>query len=100
MDIDMIHLPCSILSLDVQDVMGIHILNIGGNLKKMRIDKNGKHIGEPAEQVKPLNVTAYKSDHAHDHDEEHQPDFEMVKKQLADGEGCKIRGTVTVNKVD
>ena len=96
----MLNMPCSILSLDVQDVMGIHILNIGGTLTKIRIDKNGKNLGE-YKKVEPANPPAKKDDHGHSHDneEENQPDYEMVKKQLSEGEGCKVRGTVIVNKV-
>jgi hypothetical protein len=96
MDIDLTRLPCSILSLDVQDVMGIHVLNIGGNLKKYKLDKDGKVLGEePAKETKPAP-----SGHSHDDDDDDNlPDYEMVKQQLANQEGCKVKGSVVVNKV-
>jgi hypothetical protein len=93
MDIDLIRMPCSILSLDVQDVMGIHVLNIGGTLKKYTLDKEGRNLGEVS-TVKPNNKTD-----DHDHDDDSQPDYNMVKEQLANKEGCKVKGSVIVNKV-
>jgi hypothetical protein len=44
-DILVPNLPCNIVSLDAQDIMGTHIVNIGGHLLKKRI-KNGKVISE------------------------------------------------------
>ena len=90
-DIDLLHLPCSILSLDVQDVMGSHTLNIGGKLKKFRISKDNKIIGE--------EVEIPKSEKNYDDDEEQQPDYDYVIKQLNDEEGCSVKGPVIVNKV-
>jgi len=34
MDIDLTRLPCDIISLDMQDVMGSHFVNTGENLYK------------------------------------------------------------------
>ena len=42
----MIRLPCSIISLDLQDIMGSHSVNIHGHLMKYKLDKNGRVIGE------------------------------------------------------
>lgn len=38
-----IRVPCAILSLDIYDDLENHSMDI--NLKKMRVDKNGKQIG-------------------------------------------------------
>ena len=37
-------MPCDILSLDVQDILGTHKTDVMGDLKKHRLDKNGKTI--------------------------------------------------------
>jgi hypothetical protein len=89
-DIDLLHLPCSILSLDVQDIMGSHKPNIGGNLKKLRLNNQGKVINEEVQYPKSQN---------NDEDEEQQPDYNYVIKQLNDEEGCRVKGPVIVNKV-
>ena len=39
------HLPCELLSLDIQDVMGTHTINVDGKLVKRRI-LNGTIVGE------------------------------------------------------
>lgn len=37
--------PCHILSLDVVDVTGVHIMDVGGTLYKHRLDPNGHYLG-------------------------------------------------------
>lgn len=37
--------PCHILSMDVVDVTGVHVVDVAGKLHKYRLDKNGNHIG-------------------------------------------------------
>lgn len=36
--------PCSILSLDIVDVTGVHVVNMGGRLHKNVLDRTGKVI--------------------------------------------------------
>ena len=45
-DIIFPRIPCDILSLDVQDVMGTHIVDIAGSLFKKRLNSNGDVINE------------------------------------------------------
>ena len=35
-------IPCDILSLDVQDVMGTHVVDIAGSLFKKKLSKDGE----------------------------------------------------------
>lgn len=42
MDITLQYCPCHILSLDIVDVTGVHVVDIEGKLQKFRLDKNGK----------------------------------------------------------
>jgi|ETNmetMinimDraft_26_1059896.scaffolds.fasta_scaffold12580_4 hypothetical protein len=39
-------MPCDIVSLDIQDVMGSHSVNVGGNLYKQRLNHEGKYIAK------------------------------------------------------
>lgn len=44
LDIEFHRLPCDILSLDAQDIMGTHIVNVEGRLLKRRIHDG--HVGD------------------------------------------------------
>lgn len=46
LDIVFPKMPCELLSLDVQDVMGTHIADIAGSLYKKRISKTGEFISQ------------------------------------------------------
>ena len=95
-DIELTNLPCSILSLDLQDAMGSHSVNLEGSLMKYRVDSNGKELN--AEPYKSVKLDTHEND-SHGHDHFAQPDYQMVKQQLADREGCRIKGYFLVNKV-
>lgn len=85
-------LPCSILSLDIQDVMGSHSVNIHGNMVKHRLDASGKTI----------ETEKYKTtEHGQEHSDEPvvMPDYNLVKDQVVNQEGCRIEGYFVVNKV-
>ena len=43
-DIIFPYMPCDILSLDVQDIMGTHKSDVMGELYKIRLDQHGKVI--------------------------------------------------------
>jgi len=92
MDIIISKLPCSIISLDVQDVMGTHSLNVHGKLVKNRVNKNGKFIAlynEPKEDG-----------HSHDaHSEVPQPNYEQLKEEVNNQEGCQLLGNINVLRV-
>lgn len=45
LDITLPKCPCDILSLDIVDVTGVHVVDIEGKLHKHRLDKNGNEIG-------------------------------------------------------
>ena len=60
--------------------MGSHIMDVGGDLKKMRITSGGQEIGEWIPHTNPQVI-------------------EQTKQAFADGEGCNIKGFITVNRV-
>ena len=37
--------PCHVLSLDIVDVTGVHVMDVGGKLHKHRLDKEGFYLG-------------------------------------------------------
>jgi hypothetical protein len=39
-------IPCDVLSLDVQDVMGTHIVDISGSLYKKRLSERGEILSQ------------------------------------------------------
>lgn len=43
-DIVVPRIPCSLLSLDAQDIVGTHSVDVGGELFKRSLDKNGNEI--------------------------------------------------------
>lgn len=96
-DIELVRLPCSILSVDVQDVMGSHSVNLHGSLVKSRLDAKGNVISE--EEYKRAKEDHSHDHEGHDHSQDIMPDYEFVKNQYANKEGCKIKGFFMVNKV-
>ena len=45
LDITLPKAPCGILSLDIVDVTGVHVVDIEGKLMKHRLDEQGNEIG-------------------------------------------------------
>jgi hypothetical protein len=71
-------MPCAITSVDVQDVMGSHIVDYGGKLHRWRTDKDGNIKFDAA--GRPLG-----------HD--------SVTPQQQIGEGCNVEGMLIVKQV-
>lgn len=91
----MIRLPCSIVSVDVQDAMGSHTMNIQGNLIKYNLNQYGKVIGEEPYKMK----SELSNTEGHGHGQENLPDYNAVKESIGKQEGCRIQGFFLVNKV-
>ena len=87
-DLDIFKLPCSLLSIDIQDSLGEHSQFIEGNLQLNRIDKKGKIINSSKYEPKTNN-----------NGEIIQPDYEIVKTNIKEGEGCKLKGYFLVDNV-
>lgn len=95
-DITLHKFPCSILSVDIQDVMGTHSVNVHGTLTKNKLNKYGKVIGQ--EVYKKANLDADQQEDSHGNDEE-MPSFDLVKKEIDNEEGCQVFGFFYVKKV-
>lgn len=72
MNITVPRIPCAVVSVDAQDIMGSHVIDVGGKLHKTRLDKDGNTRGDFHEST-PL--------------------------QEQKGEGCNIHGNMIVKRV-
>ncbi len=70
------NMPCGVISVDQQDSIGNHRLDISDTLYKKRLTRANKTIGE--------NVST---------------EIDDVAKAVEDGEGCYIFGKIEINKV-
>jgi hypothetical protein len=59
-DITLPKCPCDILSLDIVDVTGVHVVDIEGKLHKNRLDKDGNVI----EETVHINETGHAEENA------------------------------------
>ena len=85
-DITFPFVPCQILSLDVEDITGTHIVNIEGQMHHHVIDHEGKEVGSKS------NGLAKEGDN--------DPKLlESAIKSMEDKEGCRMEGTVKIHKV-
>ncbi|OMJ83548.1 hypothetical protein SteCoe_15516 [Stentor coeruleus] len=77
--------PCAMTSLDAQDIMGSHVMNVEGSMKKIRLDINGMALSE--EDLLKESTSS------------HAQIINTIKQQLQDNEGCRLQGNIKVNKV-
>ncbi|CAH9100885.1 unnamed protein product [Cuscuta epithymum] len=102
-------LPCDVLSVDAIDMSGKHEVDLDTNIWKLRINRDGYIIG--TEYLSDL-VEKQHSDHKHDDHKDHQEDLHLqgfdqetekfikkVKQALDNGEGCRVYGTLDVQRV-
>jgi hypothetical protein len=92
LDITLERLPCSILNLDVQDILGSHVENVQGTMRKIKLDKNGNNIGHEIFN----NLDSIKSSR----NLNHELSMDSIRKELQDGEGCQMAGSFSINKVN
>jgi hypothetical protein len=77
-------IPCDILSLDVQDILGTHKTDIMGDLKKIRLDKNEKEVSEES---------------ALESNDFHGKIKERAKREIEEQQGCRYLGSFKVYRV-
>lgn len=46
LDVTFPRIPCDVLSVDVEDILGTHKTDVMGEVHKVRLDKTGKKINE------------------------------------------------------
>jgi hypothetical protein len=77
-------MPCDVLSLDVQDIMGTHKTDLMGDLKKNRLSKDGKILSTESALEKSEFRASIR---------------DRVKKELDDEQGCNMKGYFKVYRV-
>ncbi len=90
-DITLHEFPCSIVSIDLQDIMGSHSVNVHGTITKNKLSKEGKVIGQEVYKKAKLQNSG--------ESDEIPPSIELVQQEMNDNEGCQIFGYFFVNKV-
>jgi len=107
LDITLYKSPCDILSLDIVDVTGVHVVDIEGKLVKHRLNEAGEEIGiiqhidddghtDSDAAVKGMDAEYRNSVAAM---AKTQTIYENTVKGLKNNEGCKMSGFVWINKV-
>jgi hypothetical protein len=82
-------MPCSLVSLDIQDIMGSHIVNVESDLYKYKLNSDGKKMGKEV-----INVH-----HKDEVDEYDLSRYEEIKEEIKNRQGCLIYGQINVKKV-
>jgi hypothetical protein len=52
MNITFMNVPCSILSLDIEDITGEHVVGVEGRMHKHDLDSNGRKMGNTLDEVR------------------------------------------------
>ena len=47
-------MPCPMIGIDIQDIVGAHSLDLGGQLYKRKLDKNGKILQDNLHVIESL----------------------------------------------
>lgn len=82
LDVTFPQFPCGILSLDAQDVIGTHVINVEGSMLKQRLSADGEDIGSEDALTEASRFNR-----------------EAILAQLGRKEGCRLHGFIRVNKV-
>lgn len=107
-------LPCDVLSVDAIDMSGKHEVDLDTNIWKLRINSHGQIVG--TEYLSDLVEKEHKT-HKHEGEEKELQDdtdeslhalgfdqasenmIKKVKQALANGEGCRVYGSLDVQRV-
>mmetsp|Transcript_54389 Transcript_54389/g.157986 ORF Transcript_54389/g.157986 Transcript_54389/m.157986 type:complete len:347 (-) Transcript_54389:145-1185(-) len=96
-DVTLPAMPCELLSLDAQDVMGSHEVDAHGNLFKERLTSKGDVIGR--EEIQTSHYGAASGLTRHNLFSYDNQDMERIRTMIHSGEGCRVAGFVKVNRV-
>ena len=77
LDIIFPKMPCDVLSLDVQDVMGTHVVDISGSLFKKKLSKEGEVLSSTS---------------ALDQIHNRMDLLNKVKEEIDAKQGCQLKG--------
>ncbi|CAD8095526.1 unnamed protein product [Paramecium sonneborni] len=78
--------PCMVLSLDQQDEVGVHVMDVSGTLKKISLDKE-RHVLPSIENSESPNYRGS------------EQELQDAIEGINEGEQCQLQGYFSVNKV-
>ena len=101
LDITFPKLPCHIISLDALDATGKHEADIGGELHKQRISRDGRPLGtyESHYEDLTLGIIQFLKPRNLGEPMPHIKHFEEVAKARTEKEGCRVYGSMKVQRV-
>ena len=80
LDINVDHIPCDLLAILTSDVLGDKTIDINGVITKSRLDKYGKKLDEKKYEI-------------------HEVNYDKVKTEMNNDEGCNLKGYFFVDAV-
>ena len=83
LDIELPKTPCSVVSVDVADNTGQHLMNVHGSLEKIRLTSEGVIIGIEEDYGKEGGMTDQQGE---------KLDHQKMKSQADSQEGCRLHG--------
>ena len=92
-ELDLYNLPCELLSIEIRNDLGLVVQNIDGNLTKYNLNQNLEITGQKKYELENLGRFG------HNHDHIAQPDYELVKQQIKNKEGCRLEGHFFIDAV-
>ena len=92
-ELDLYNLPCELLSIEIRNDLGLVVQNIEGNLTKYNLNQNLEITGQKKYVLENLGRFG------HNHDHIAQPDYELVKQQIKNKEGCRLEGHFFIDAV-
>ncbi|CAD7931190.1 unnamed protein product [Amoebophrya sp. A25] len=99
LDIVFPKVPCPALSLDAQDVMGSHELSTGGMLHKVALSKTGEVLEKEEVHGNHMTESGFHGLSRHNWNLLHDHDKDRLKEKLLQQEGCRLQGSLEVNRV-
>ena len=79
--------------MEIKNQLGLNAQSIEGNLTKYVLNSKHEVIGQKPYSIQSLGRFG------HDHDHIAQPDYELVKTQIKNKEGCKLKGEFFLDAV-
>jgi hypothetical protein len=74
-------MPCDVISLDVEDSMGYHVVDYYGEMVKTRMSADGEMLEPETEAERSVSRDEL---------------FNRILKELNDGQGCRFKGFLEV----
>jgi len=92
-NLELPNFPCELLSIEIRNDLGLRVQTLEGNLTKYSINSKNEILGQKPYALENLGRFG------HDHDHIAQPDYDMVKNQIKNKEGCRLEGSFNIDAV-